>query len=149
MIIELWYIWTGLGVLAIIAEIFIRRFLLLSIGLASIFAGLTSLLSNSIVLQVFVLISLTFVNYLLITTVGYKVLKPVDKGKKKIPNIKGKACIVVSRITPDKQGTIAVGDDKWPALPEGDISIESNKIVIVSAIKSNIAIVKQEKKTTH
>lgn len=145
MLIELWYIWIGLGIIFIIAEMLIPRFWMLSIGLASILAGLISLLTNSVIFQAAVFTVSIFVNFAVIKAVSGHILHPVRKKSDCITaDIVGLTGVVVSRIAPDKPGEISIGGNRWPALPQSNITIDSSTIVIISEIRANTAIVKPD-----
>jgi membrane protein implicated in regulation of membrane protease activity len=136
-----WIIWTVLGVILIVAEVFTPGFVLLWFGigaLAAAFAGLVGISSLALQFLIFALVSVTltaasrtiFVNY-------FSRARDGDDLKMGVDALPGKVGTVVSSSKGAlHEGAVKVYGSTWTAYPaEGEEPLEAGERVTVERIQ--------------
>lgn len=135
-----WILWTILGVLLIIAEVFTPGFVLLWFGVGALAAALAAFLGGGLALQfiIFILISTAltalsrtiFVNYF--TRAGQP--EGLTVGAAKLPGQVG--TVVTSSVGAMDEGAVKVFGSTWTAYPvEGEPPLEAGDRVVVERLQ--------------
>src|SRR5215212_5373625 len=136
-----WIIWTVLGVVLIVAEIFTPGFVLLWFGIGALvaaFAGLVGLTSLSLQFLIFALVSISltaasrtiFVNYFSREKTGSDLKSGVDALPGKI------GTVVSSSQGALHEGAVKVFGSTWTAYPaEGEEPLEAGERVTVERVQ--------------
>ena len=144
-----WVVWTVLGVLLIVAEVFTPGFVLLWFGVGALAAALAGLVGiTSLPLQflifAFVSVALTaasrtiFVNYFSRETTGESLRTGVDALPGKI------GTVVSSSRGAMQEGAVKVFGSTWTAYPaEGESALEAGERVRVESIEGSSIYVRR------
>jgi membrane protein implicated in regulation of membrane protease activity len=136
-----WVLWTILGVILIIAEVFTPGFVLLWFGVGALAAALASFLGAGLALQFLIFISLSsiltalsrtiFVNYF--TDRG----EPEGGMKMGVASLPGQVgTVVVSSHGALNEGAVKVFGSVWTAYPaEGEPPLEAGDRVVVERLR--------------
>jgi membrane protein implicated in regulation of membrane protease activity len=135
-----WIIWTVLGVLLIIAEIFTPGFVLLWFGVGALAAALGSLLGVGYPLQflIFIVVSIALTAASRTILSSYFVRTEDDGGLKTgVESLPGKVgTVVTSSRGALNEGAVKVFGSTWTAYPaEGEEPLEAGDRVVVESLK--------------
>ena len=135
-----WILWTVLGVILVIAEVFTPGFVLLWFGIGALAAALAGLFGLGYPFQflVFILVSIVLTAASRTIFSNYFVRKGDGGGiKMGIDALPGKIGIVVSSSRgPLEEGAVKVYGSTWTAYPsEGEAPLEAGDRVVVESLK--------------
>lgn len=139
----LWVIWFLVAICGFLIEIFNPSFFFMSLGSGAILAGLISLVSPNILLQLLFFLTSAFLVYLWLRNLSPKVFV-CDRDKTSKLTLKHKKGILTKEVSANKSGYIKIGKDEWPAISCVDETIPSGKIARVVGIKGAKLVVTKE-----
>ncbi|HDG61646.1 MAG: hypothetical protein B5M49_00930 [Thermotoga sp. 4484_232] len=135
--------WIVLGLILMIAEIFIPSFFIFWFGVGAVVAGLTSWFWG-VVPQTIVFLVTSGVLVLLTRPLAKKLVGESPR-KINVDEIVGKEALVIERIDNVKgTGVIKVNGDRWRALSENDEVIEKGKKVMVVKVEGAHVVVRRK-----
>ena len=135
-----WIIWTVLGVLLVIAEIFTSGFVLLWFGVGALAAALCALLGFGYPLQFLVFFAVSIALTAASRTIFVKYFSQTDDGgslKTGADALPGKVgTVVTSSRGALKEGAVKVYGSVWTAYPaEGEPPLEAGDRVVVESLR--------------
>jgi membrane protein implicated in regulation of membrane protease activity len=135
-----WVLWTVLGVMLVIAEIFTPGFVLLWFGVGALAAALASFLGAGVAAQLLVFISLSSLLTALSRTIFVNYFTRGDEpeglkvGAAKLPGQVG--TVVTSSQGAMQEGAVKVFGSVWTAYPaEGEPPLEAGDRVVVERLQ--------------
>ena len=142
-----WWIWVVIGILIMICEIFASGFILFSIGIGAIIAGLFALSPIfSLPFQLFIFAITSTTSFLLMKKFSKFLLKPTN-AETNIYALVGKTGIVVQPITPTKKGYVKIEGEEWSAVAEDpELTLMEGSVVEIVKTEGNKVIVKNKDK---
>ena len=141
--IQPWHVWTILGIVFVIIEIFDPAFFFIALGIGAIATGLLSLLhlvGGNIPLQIIIFAVISFIAFLFTRKVGKKVLRNADS-ETNVYALKGQMGRVTKAIPAEGRGYVKIGGEEWVAVSAQKQPLEENARVVVTGIDGNKLIV--------
>ena len=130
--LPLWAIWLILCGVFLLIEIFNISFLLIWPGIGAFFAFVTSLLTDSIEIQIAVFVISTTLMIIFMKPLVKKLFKTKDNIKTNSDAIIGKKGVVVKEIIPlEQNGQVKVAGQLWSAITNDESQISINEIIKV------------------
>lgn len=133
----MWLIWLILSGVFLICEIFTVSFLLFWFGIGAFFALLTSLVTDSILIQVLVFTISTTLMVIFMKPLVKKFFKENEEVKSNTESLIGKNGIVIKEINNiESKGQIKVNGELWSAFSENPTEIiEAGSTVCIEDIR--------------
>ncbi|HOY83992.1 MAG: NfeD family protein [Candidatus Cloacimonetes bacterium] len=141
--IQPWHVWTILGIVFVIIEIFDPAFFFIALGIGAIATGLLSLLhlvGGSVPMQIIIFAAISFVAFLFTRRVGKRVLRNAG-GETNVYALKGKEGRITKAIPAEGKGYVKIGGEEWGAVSTDAKPIEVDAKVKVIDIDGNKLIV--------
>lgn len=130
--LPLWAIWLIICGVFLLIEIFNISFLLIWPGIGAFFAFVTSLLTDSIEIQIAVFVISTTLMIIFMKPLVKKLFKTKDNIKTNSDAIIGKKGVVVKEIIPlEQNGQVKVAGQLWSAITNDESQISINEIIKV------------------
>ncbi len=134
-----WVLWTVLGIVLVIAEVFTPGFVLLWFGVGALAAALASMLGAGLALQFFVFIALSATLTALSRTIFVNYFTRRDPGglRTGADALPGQVGTVVSASSGAlNEGAVKVFGSVWTAYPaEGETPLEAGERVVVERLQ--------------
>jgi len=134
-----WVLWTVLGIVLVIAEVFTPGFVLLWFGVGALAAALASMLGAGLAFQFFVFIALSAALTALSRTifVNYFTRRDTDGLRMGFESLPGQIGTVVSASSGAlNEGAVKVFGSVWTAYPaEGETPLEAGERVVVERLQ--------------
>ncbi len=134
-----WVLWTVLGIVLIIAEVFTPGFVLLWFGVGALAAALASMLGAGLALQFFVFIALSATLTALSRTIFVNYFTRRDPGglRTGAESLPGQVGTVVAPSSGSlNEGAVKVFGSVWTAYPaEGETPLEAGERVVVERLQ--------------
>ena len=134
--LPLWAIWLIICGVFLLIEIFNISFLLIWPGIGAFFAFITSLITDSVEIQIAVFVISTTLMILFMKPLVKKLFKNKDNTKMNNDAILGKKGIVIKNIKPLSQdGQVKVAGELWSAITNDETEININEVVKVVKVE--------------
>ncbi len=137
-----WHIWIIIATLLLIVEIFLPGFVLACLGIGAIGAAVTSLITESLELELTVFSILTIVSFIFIRPIALKTLFKGDQFKSNVDVLLGKSAEVSENFnTTIKRGRVKIDGDDWRAETVEAEELKIGEVVKIIRVESNTLIV--------
>ena len=143
--LPLWAVWLILCGVFLLIEIFNISFLLIWPGIGAFFAFITSLLTDSVEIQISVFVISTTLMIIFMKPLVKKLFKNKDNIKTNIYAIVGKKGVVIKEIKPlEQNGQVKVAGELWSAITKDETEIAINEVVRVIKVEGVKLVVTKE-----
>lgn len=133
-------IMTAIGVLLMVAEIFVPGFILFPLGTAFLITALVGLFTSDWIILLSVLgVSELVLFFLFKNYVGNFYTKPAKYTN--VEGMIGKECLVIEEISQNGSGYIKLYGDQWQAISEHGVAYPVNTRVVITGVDGNKVIV--------
>ena len=143
--LPLWAVWLILCGVFLLIEIFNISFLLIWPGIGAFFAFITSLLTDSVEIQISVFVISTTLMIIFMKPLVKKIFKNKDNIKTNSDAIVGKKGVVIKEIKPlEQNGQVKVAGELWSAITKDETEIAINEVVRVIKVEGVKLVVTKE-----
>ena len=143
--LPLWAVWLILCGVFLLIEIFNISFLLIWPGIGAFLAFITSLLTDSVEIQISVFVISTTLMIIFMKPLVKKLFKNKDNIKTNSDAIVGKKGVVIKEIKPlEQNGQVKVAGELWSAITKDETEIAINEVVRVIKVEGVKLVVTKE-----
>ena len=145
--LPLWAVWLILCGVFLLIEIFNISFLLIWPGIGAFLAFITSLLTDSVEIQITVFVISTTLMIIFMKPLVKKIFKNKDNIKTNSDAIVGKKGVVIKEIKPlEQNGQVKVAGELWSAITNDETEIAINEVIKVIKVEGVKLVVTKDNK---
>ena len=145
--LPLWAVWLILCGIFLLIEIFNISFLLIWPGIGAFLAFITSLLTDSVEIQITVFVISTTLMIIFMKPLVKKIFKNKDNIKTNSDAIVGKKGVVIKEIKPlEQNGQVKVAGELWSAITNDETEIAINEVIKVIKVEGVKLVVTKDNK---
>ncbi len=145
--IEPWIIWSALGLLFLISEIFVPGFWLATLGIGAFTASFVSVMAENLNIQLIAFASGTGFAFIVVRPLALRYLyKRNHRVRTNVNALEGKSVIVLKTVDPANQtGKVKMGGEVWKATTEdGSVIREGVNATVVRVDGATLIVKKKE-----
>lgn len=145
--LPLWAVWLILCGVFLLIEIFNISFLLIWPGIGAFLAFITSLITDSVEIQITVFVISTTLMIIFMKPLVKKIFKNKDNIKTNSDAIVGKKGVVIKEIKPlEQNGQVKVAGELWSAITNDETEIAINEVIKVIKVEGVKLVVTKDNK---